>query len=190
MRGQVQKRKCKNCHDYFLPDHRNRARQRFCSKPSCRKASKAETQRRWLQKPHNKDYFKGPVHVERVKRWRKSHPGYGRKAPDKKTALQDPLSAQTVDSKAIEASLTEDALQDVLSAQTPVLLGLIAQLTGSTLQDDIAASTRRLQQLGDDILLHQFSQKGAKHDLQTPLMSGANPKTSGGIQLARSPSGP
>jgi hypothetical protein len=190
MRGQVRKRKCKNCKDYFLPDHRNRAWQKFCSQSSCRKASKADSQRRWLRKPQNKDYFKGSVHVERVKRWRKSHPGYWRKKADKKTPLQDPLSAQTVDDKATEASLNENALQDVLSAQTPVLLGLIAQLTGSALQDDIATTARRLRQLGNDILHHQFPQKGAMYDLKTPLMSGSNPKTSSGVQLARSPSGP
>ncbi len=40
-RFRKRKRKCKNCHDYFLPDYRNRRRQKFCSQPSCRKASKA-----------------------------------------------------------------------------------------------------------------------------------------------------
>jgi hypothetical protein len=214
MRGQVRKRKCKNCKDYFPPDHRNRARQKFCSHPSCRKASKADSQRRWLQKPENQNTFKGTDNVKRVQEWRKSHPGYWRrrmtdkekalqdalpgetvceregKASLTEDALQDSLSAQTVEGREVEASLTDDALQDILSAQDPVLLGLIAQLTGSALQDEIANSTRRLRQLGDDIRNHQSSQKGGCDDLKTPPMSGSNPKTPGGVQLAGSPSGP
>jgi hypothetical protein len=210
----VRKRTCKNCHDYFLPDPRNRTRQKFCSHPSCQKASKADSQRRWLQKPENRDHFKGAINVKRVQEWRKSHPYYWRhratdkekalqealpgktvcekegKAPLTEDALQDSLSAQSVEGRAVEASLTNDALQDILSAQAPVLLGLIAKLTGSALQDDIATTTRRLRQLGDDILNHQFPQKGESYDPQTPLMSGSNPKTTGGVQLARSPSGP
>ncbi len=213
MRGQVRKRKCKNCKNYFLPDSRNRARQKYCSHPSCRKASKAESQCRWLQKPENQDTFKCADNVKRVQVWRKSNPGYWRhrttdkekalqdalpeetvcekegKAPLTEDALQDSLSAQTLEGRAVEVSLVEVALQDILSAQAPVLLGL-AQLSGSALQDDIATTTRRLRQLGDDILHHQFPQKGESYDPQTPLMSGSNPKTTGGVQLARSPSGP
>ena len=50
------------------------------AKPGCRKASKADSQRRWLQKPENRDYFRGPEHVQRVQRWREAHPGYWRRA--------------------------------------------------------------------------------------------------------------
>ena len=184
MRGQVRKRKCKNCKDYFMPDPRNRARQKFCSKPPCRKASKTDSQRRWLQKPENQDTFKCADNVKRVQEWRKRNPGYWRqrktdkedvlqdvlpgetvceepvKASLTEDALQDSLSAQTVEGRAVEASLTEDALQDILSAQTSVLLGLIAQLTGLTLQDDIASTARRLRQLGDDIV---HSNNGLRH---------------------------
>ena len=70
------KRKCRNCHDLFLPDHRNVTRQKYCSQPECRQASKAESQRRWLSKAENRDYFKGPHHVRRVQQWRANHPGY------------------------------------------------------------------------------------------------------------------
>jgi hypothetical protein len=44
------------------------------------------------------------------------------------------------------------ALQDLLTAPTPVLAGLIAHLFEFTLQDDIAATTRRLVQLGHDVI--------------------------------------
>jgi len=43
-------------------------------------------------------------------------------------------------------------IEDVLSAQPAVLIGLIAHLTDSPLQEDILRSTRRLLQLGQDIL--------------------------------------
>jgi hypothetical protein len=36
--------------------------------------------------------------------------------------------------------------------QPAVLIGFIAQFTGSTLQDDLVRSTRRLVELGNDIL--------------------------------------
>jgi hypothetical protein len=190
MRGQVRKRKCKNCKDYFLPDYRNRARQKFCSKLPCRKASKAESQRRWLQKPENLDHFKGSDHVKRVQQWRKSHPGYWRKKPEPKNALQDSLPPETVEDSGVKGSLNETALQDVLSAQEFVLAGLIAQLSGSALQDDIAVTARRLRQLGHDVLNCHLPQKGENHVLKTSTVSGANPKATSGIQLAGSPLGP
>jgi hypothetical protein len=43
-------------------------------------------------------------------------------------------------------------LQELYTAQVPMLLGLIATLTDSVLQEDMVASSRRLLQLGQDIL--------------------------------------
>ena len=60
------KRKCKQCKTFFSPDPRCAKRHRYCSKAECRKASKAASQQRWLQKPANRDYFKGSPRVERV----------------------------------------------------------------------------------------------------------------------------
>jgi hypothetical protein len=78
----------------FTHDARNATCQRYCSKPACRKQSKADSQRRWLQKPENRDYFRGAEHVERVKRWRAAHPGYWRRSNRRQVALQDSLIAQ------------------------------------------------------------------------------------------------
>jgi hypothetical protein len=152
MTQRVRKCKCKCCHDFFYPDHRSARRQKFCSKPQCRKASKAESQQRWLERPENKDYFKGPYHVQRVQLWRKNHPGYWHKAQDKENALQDSLTPYLKEKQGVTENLHEDALQDVLTAQPAVFIGLIAQLTGSALQDDIALTARRMRQLGNDIL--------------------------------------
>src|SRR5215475_12633505 len=63
----TERRKCKCCHKLFRPDPRNRHHQRYCAAPSCRAASKAASQARWLAAPENQDYFRGPVNVARVK---------------------------------------------------------------------------------------------------------------------------
>ena len=60
MRRPLSKRKCKHCQTFFDPDPRSAGRQRYCSKPTCRQASKAASQRRWLKKPANRDYFTRP----------------------------------------------------------------------------------------------------------------------------------
>jgi len=143
---------CCHCQQLFTPDARNATRQRYCSKPACRKHSKADSQRRWLQKPENRDYFRGAEHVLRVKRWRAAHPGYWRRAKRSPVALQDPLIAQAAVNIANKHQAPKDALQDVLILQPAVMVGLIAQLTGCALQDDIARAARRMQQLGNDIL--------------------------------------
>jgi hypothetical protein len=62
------RRTCLHCRELFRPDPRNLRHQRYCSKPQCRKASKAASQRRWLAKAQNRDYFRGAANVERVRR--------------------------------------------------------------------------------------------------------------------------
>lgn len=147
------KRKCLGCGALFRPDPRNVGRQRYCSRAACRQASKAASQRRWLSQPENQDYFRGAEQVARVQRWRDAHPGYWRRpGASSGGALQDDCHAQTFEIKGESALLAVDALQEVLSAQPAVLIGLIAHLTDSALQEDIARSTRRLLQLGQDIL--------------------------------------
>ena len=54
------RRKCLNCRRLFRPDPRTVRHQRYCSEPACRKASKVASQARWLAKPQNRNYFRGP----------------------------------------------------------------------------------------------------------------------------------
>ena len=146
-------RKCLCCEEMFRVDARNIRHQRYCSSPACRKAAKAARQRRWLAKPENRDYFRGPLNVARVKAWRAAHSGYGRRARAKTgVALQDDCRTQAFEPPSESATLASAALQDVFVAQPAVLIGLIAHISGSALQDDIARSTRRLVELGQDIL--------------------------------------
>ena len=157
--AQSGQRKCLCCGNFFDLDHRNRERQRFCSATQCRRASKAASQSAWLAQPQNSGYFRDPVHVARVQTWRAAHPGYGRGRPRRTRALQDPLitqSTNSIEECAIRGEPPEacgaSALQDLLNTPSPVLAGLIAHLFEVTLQEDIAAATRRLVQLGHDVI--------------------------------------
>jgi hypothetical protein len=153
--AQCGQRKCLNCGEFFAPDHRNRDRQHYCSKPECGHASKAAAQAAWLAKPANSGYFRDPSHVSRVQAWRAAHPGYSRRRAKASVALQDPLPAQETDLIEETANRGEmpglPALQDSFTPANPILTGLIAHLFSLTLQDDIDQATHRLIQLGLDI---------------------------------------
>jgi hypothetical protein len=179
-------------------------RQRFCSKPECRHASKVDAQQRWRQKPDNLDYFKGSVHVERVQQWRREHPGYWRRqtpeTDSRPDALQETLTAQEMETQPLTEGIENpepgvenpepDALQDSFFLQPAVLVGLIAQLSGLALQEDIAFMARRLQQLGRDILQGSPHATGGSPDAQTPgLFDQAAPRAAA-IQLGGSALGP
>jgi hypothetical protein len=170
MAQRIKRRTCKHCGMLFLPDPRNATRQRYCSNYQCRKASKASSQKRWLEKPDNQDYFRGPDNVERVQRWRKDHPGYWRRKPkNKPTALQDPLNQQLPEKNDNKDDFVFPALQDSLMLQPAVFIGLLSQLTGFALQEDIAMVARRMQQLGNDILNPQH--KGGSYGRKTSDLS-------------------
>ena len=184
--------KCLFCGEMFRADARNAKHQKYCSEAVCRKASKAASRRAWLAKPENQDYFRGPENVVRVQSWRAAHPAYWRrpkgqkaKAPESPLALQDLCLSQVIEIAEELPEAPQPALQDLWRKQPAVLIGFIAQFTGSALQDDIARSTRRLLELGLDILAGRV---GDDHQTGTLLRAGAsNP---GPVQLGRSPTGP
>ena len=157
----IKKKKCRHCRRLFVPDPRNRNRQKYCSRAPCRKASKSASQKKWLSKPENKDHFEGPENVERVREWRKKNPGYWKRSKSK-IALQDPLILEHTEKTGKNEQIRATALQDFLMAQPPVMIGLISNFIGSPLQDDIANALLAMQQSGQDILY--LSTKGGKHD--------------------------
>jgi len=183
--AQSGQRKCLCCGLFFDPDHRNRKRQRYCSATACRRASKAASQAVWLTQPENVGYFRDPVHVARVQAWRAAHPGYGCGRHRAPRALQDRLIAQVTDSTdeslnrgEIAAPPAAPALQDPLSTLPPALAGLIAHLFEVTLQDDMAATTRRLVQLGHDVI-----NRGRGEDSQACAATGATAPGARAVQL-------
>jgi len=193
MAKQTRKRKCPCCGGLFTPDCRNRRRQRYCSKPECRKAGKVASQKRWFNKPENRDYFRGPVNVARVQEWRKTHPGYCRR---KKEALQDHLSGKALINPKVKPTFEHaprvftSALQDVFASQPTVLIGLISHLTGSALQDDIAKTARRLQKLGSDILNRPIQNTGGIYDQKASHLSPSHAPDTQPVQLGGPPPDP
>src|SRR6202035_2646847 len=134
-------------------NRRNLHHQRYCSNAACRKQSKEESQRRWLQKRDNQNYFSGPQNTQRVKEWRKRHPGYWRKkSPPPQEPLQDLYTTQVAQDEQVKTTEISHALQDVWVMQPAVMVGLISMMTGSALQEDIAATTRALLSKGQHIL--------------------------------------
>jgi len=164
---------CKHCGDLYTPTPRRRAVQKFCPKPACQKASRADSQRRWLSKPENKTHFCGLENVLRVQEWRKKNPGYWRRRKSAPIALQDVILAQPIDIKndakvkaECSKGVLQDALQDVDQMQHPLIVGVISFFTGTTLQDEIAQSIREIQTRGVRILGEvpgMKSQRGESH---------------------------
>jgi hypothetical protein len=188
----MKKKKCPYCNRLFSPDARNGNRQKFCCRtPECRKASKKESQKRWFEKPENQDYFRGSQQVQRVREWRKNHPGYWRKKscinPE---PLQDVLISEPTENKADVAKFENSALQDIINAQPLVMLGLIANITGIALQDDMAATVRRLLLLGQDFTHQPTISKGERHGIQTTCLPPTCPLSTQTVQLAGSSPGP
>jgi len=171
-----------------VPDHRNRKRQKYCDRALCRKASKAASQKKWLSKPENKNYFCGSDNVKRVQEWRQNNPGYWKPA-ERSSALQDPLTTQPVENKEDNGQIDAQPLQDLLTAQPPVIVGLISNLIGSALQDDIANTLLRMQQSGQEILFFQTQNQGGGHDCKKSNFKTKNPEDTRQLQLGRSPAG-
>jgi hypothetical protein len=95
---QRRKRRCRHCGELFQPGRRNLRHQRYCAQPACRKESHAASQRRWLKKPGNHDYFRGPAHGQRVRAWRAAHPGYWRRTGTQRAvALQEDSHVQPIE---------------------------------------------------------------------------------------------
>jgi hypothetical protein len=184
----ARKQKCLHCKLLFAPDPRTKDRQKFCSEPECKRASKAWRQRRWLKKPQNREYFSGPEQVARTQEWRKEHPGYSKGRCLKQNALQDDCSPQVVDHEGDAPSLTIDALQDDSELQAVLLVGLIASLTGGALQDDIASSIRMFHSRGQGVFaMKRNAKKGDENeDQETVITSRASASSAGTVQLGGS----
>jgi hypothetical protein len=129
-------RRCQHCRQHFVPDYRNVYHQRFCSTPACQRASKQASQRRWLCKPQNRNYFREPDNLERVRQWRQSHPGYWRPAAHRCQQAAAPHSGTTPQPE--EISKETGTLQDFCRSKTTVFIELMSRLHGCALQEDIA----------------------------------------------------
>lgn len=186
-------RQCPCCKEPFKADTRNIRHQKYCASPSCRKVSKAESQRLWLAKPGNENYHCGPVAVARVSAWQKAHPEFReRQRAKRRYALQDNCPVQVPEStqELIILPIREElsvlpvpaALQDFITTQPFVFVGLIAHFFNLTLQDDIANTTRSLQRLGEDIA----NGRGQDEFFKAGNLFGAHAAGAGAVQLGGS----
>ena len=64
MKSEARRCKCLHCKMLFVPDYRNRGRQKYCSAPECQKASKRARQQRWLSKPGNAEVDASLVYAD------------------------------------------------------------------------------------------------------------------------------
>jgi hypothetical protein len=192
MKTRKQRCKCLHCNECFVPDYRSGARQRFCSKPDCRKASRQQSQKAWLAKPENRNYFRDDKNAARVREWQQAHPGYWKNTTRyRRRTLQDACSEQVAANQRPATDLHPRTLQDLCSLQTPLFVGLISMLAGSTLPDDIATTTRRLVAKGHGILgtVPGMNPERSLHEKTCP-QSGTNPESPHPVQLDRSSVGP
>ena len=164
------RRKCPHCGQLYRPDPRNRHHQIYCSAPECQQARQRAGQARWRRRPENRDYFRGAHNVERVRAWRKAHPGYWRR---RRLALQTVIKPQPADAQPDGSGLNPDALQTVLLSQPAVLVGIISSLAGTALQTDIAEHVQRLHLRGEQILHPRGIMKGAEDDRKDVVETGA-----------------
>lgn len=148
------RRKCRCCNIFFTPERHNPSRQFYCSKAECRQASKAASQRRWLRKPANRNYFRDPANVQRVQQWRQANPGYWKRTKSRSRPTQnaEPKGLNPGTTSCNVPPSSPDALQDFVLTEHPAFVGLISMVTGRTLQEDIAAVGRNLLLQGQMIL--------------------------------------
>ena len=128
------RRRCLCCQKLFSRDPRLRSRQKYCSEPECQAASKQSSQRRWLRKPNNIEYFRGEQHVDRVQAWRVKNPGYWRKPALIGEPLQEMILTQPDDPVGKSGSL---ALQETRPGQATDLREKNRSLRDFALQDSI-----------------------------------------------------
>ncbi len=171
-------RKCLHCRKWFLADPRNGYHQRYCADRPCRRASHQASQRKWRRKPENRDVIRGPHEVERVREWRRQHPGYWKRhsAPVAATKSIDTQPLNPPQRSRNATPSPRPPLQDLCLAENPAFVGLISLVTGSTLQEDIAATARQVVIRGRNILgLQVPPETTIVYDRQTSASPGASP---------------
>jgi hypothetical protein len=130
-----------------------------------------------LSKPENRDHFRGPDNVERVRQWRAAHPGYWKRPKKSSSTLQDLVPAQAPALQPVPPKASPAPLQDLFAMQDPLLVGVISHLIDSPLQDHVEQTTLRLLAKGRTILdLRSGVKTKANHeDQKTNTLSGAAP---------------
>jgi hypothetical protein len=144
----IQTRCCVHCEQRFNINPRLGARHRYCAKPDCMRASRANARKRWLRKNGGRKYYGGKENTDRVRTWRQQHPRYWRR----ETRVQRSRRHGFVLTKRLASVLRYVALQDSIDTHLALTIGIISHLSGAALQDTIAKELRRLMLRGHAIL--------------------------------------
>lgn len=107
----------------------------YCSEPMCRAASKRASQRRWLQKPENQQYFCGPQHVHRVQAWRAANRSPEQEQPKTARALQETRLPQGPERTGKSVRLPPSPLQEMRRPQSADLIEARGTAQPAALQD-------------------------------------------------------
>lgn len=151
------KRKCNNCHEYFIPDKYNYHSQEYCTKAECRRVSKINSRRKYRLKDENRTPKKLREESERVKKYQKKHPDYKKsKKSSKKNSetevLRDIAPAETEVLRDIAQLKNEvlriEQLEQTITYYKHVTAGLTSVLTGDGLRDIISNHLDRYYDIG------------------------------------------
>ena len=203
------KRKCCNCRELYMPCPSSRHHQTYCSKPECQRARKAKNNRDFRER--NPDYFKDPIHAQRVKAWRQDNPGYWRgekrhggpgratvsRGPQNGIALQAVSVPQAIEHQVDQLKLKVEALQAVSNRQQLTFQGFASQLTGTALQADIGLVLTSWYDRGSrlgNVLQAAVEQNGTggEHETDEATVSSRSPSEEahpGAVQLGGPASG-
>jgi hypothetical protein len=135
--------RCRHCSEQFVVDPRLGQRHRYCAAPDCRKAAKRASQQRWLSRPENASYFKGPANALRAKLWRAANPRRSKKPA---------RSMQRLISPGLSATLEACGVQELNERQLALVLGVVSALARSRAQETIARRLRQLMFAGYAVL--------------------------------------
>jgi len=163
--------------------------------------SKRISQKKWLDKPENRDYFRGSDNVRRMQLWREKNPGYSKRTKTKNNPenvqqslhserpLQETLITQLIEKQKEYSDPKGHALQEALISQETVFIGLITHLTGTALQDVIVRHGQEMRRSGDYFLYQSQLNKGNCDVISAITQSTETAPNPPSIQLDRPPPG-
>ncbi len=180
-------RKCLWCEKKFSPGPHNKHHQQYCDKHECQTASHRASSKRYRRRQQkDTDYQKHEK--DRVKIWRRKHPGFWKKRNVEKTQKKNEVLR---DFAQLEKPPEDKVLRDFLLFQGHCLQGLVSQLTG-VLRDDIGSLMNHYYDKGKE-LFPEFEKRiyhgGLYYDAKGNHQSGTAAAVAGGVRVGRSPPG-
>ncbi|MEN9404073.1 MAG: hypothetical protein RL091_2776 [Verrucomicrobiota bacterium] len=136
--------KCAHCGRKFPVNPRLGKRHRYCGYAECRRVAKAGSQQRWLNRPENSGYFKGPGNAMRVRLWRAANP--------KRKGSNPQRVAQRFMTPRLSTALKACGVQDLNERQLALMLGMVSTLARTSVQEAIARKIRQLMFAGYAVL--------------------------------------